>query len=158
MTKTNTCRVDEWNSEAVSFQLGEKWLSQNLLCSHKYELLFAALYKIIFLTKSCEYSCHQSIWQVFSHLIINHTWKQQTTALKGLPAIICLVQSGILWWNDVAVFSISKKNDINKKVASPKCSCWCKMSWYLPHCISSKWQSMSVTIFNPIKDAYSIWS
>ena len=126
MTKTNTCRVDEWNSEAVSFQLGDKWLSQNLLCSHKYELLFAALYKIIFLTKSCEYSCHQSIWQVFSHLIINHTWKQQTTALKGLPAIICLVQSGILWWNDVAVFSISKKNDINKKVASPKCSCWCK--------------------------------
>ena len=109
MTKTNTYRVDEWNSEAVSFQLGEKWLSQNLLCSHKYELLFAALYKIIFLTKSCEYSCHQSIWQVFSHLIINHTWKQQTTALKGLPAIIYLVQSGILWWNDVAVFFINQK-------------------------------------------------
>ena len=106
---TNTCRADEWNGEAVSFQLGEKWLPQNLLCSHKHELLFAALYKIIFLIKSCEYSCHQSIWQVFSHLIINHTWKQQTTALKGLPAIICLVQSGILWWNDVAVFSISKK-------------------------------------------------
>ena len=109
MTKTNTCRVDEWNSEAGFFQLGEKWLSQNLLCSHKYELLFAALYKIIFLTKSCEYSCHQSIWQVFSHLIINHTWKQQTTALKGLPAIIYLVQSGILWWNDVAVFFINQK-------------------------------------------------
>ena len=112
---TNTCRADEWNGEAVSFQLGEKWLPQNLLCSHKHELLFAALFKIIFLTKSCEYSCHQSIWQVFSHLIINHSWKQQTTALKGLPAIICLVQSGILWWNDVAVFFINKKNDINKK-------------------------------------------
>ena len=106
---TNTCRADEWNGEAVSFQLGEKWLPQNLLCSHKHELLFAALYKIIFLTKSCEYSCHQSIWQVFSHLIINHTWKQQTTALKGLPAIIYLVQSGILWWNDVAVFFINQK-------------------------------------------------
>ena len=52
MTKTNTCRADEWNSEAVSFQPGEKWLSQNLLCSHKYELLFAALYKIIFQTKA----------------------------------------------------------------------------------------------------------
>ena len=158
MTKTNTCRVDEWNSEAVSFQLGEKWLSQNLLCSHKYELLFAALYKIIFLTKSCEYSCHQSIWQVFSHLIINHTWKQQTTALKGLPAIICLVQSGILWWNDVAVFFITKKMASTKKWLHKNVLADANMSWYLPHCISSKWQSMSVTIFNPIKDAYSIWS
>ena len=158
MTKTNTCRVDEWNSEAVSFQLGEKWLSQNLLCSHKYELLFAALYKIIFLTKSCEYSCHQSIWQVFSHLIINHTWKQQTTALKGLPAIICLVQSGILWWNDVAVFFITKKMASTKKWLHKNVLADANTSWYLPHCISSKWQSMSVTIFNPIKDAYSIWS
>ena len=158
MTKTNTCRVDEWNSEAVSFQLGEKWLSQNLLCSHKYELLFAALYKIIFLTKSCEYSCHQSIWQVFSHLIINHTWKQQTTALKGLPAIICLVQSGILWWNDVAVFFITKKMASTKKWLHKNVLADANTSWYLPHCISSKWQSMSVTVFNPIKDAYSIWS
>ena len=158
MTKTNTCRVDEWNSEAVSFQLGEKWLSQNLLCSHKYELLFAALYKIIFLTKSCEYSCHQSIWQVFSHLIINHTWKQQTTALKGLPAIICLVQSGILWWNDVAVFFITKKMASTKKWLHKNVLADANTSWYLPHCISSKWQSMSVTVFNTIKDAYSIWS
>ena len=158
MTKTNTCRVDEWNSEAVSFQLGDKWLSQNLLCSHKYELLFAALYKIIFLTKSCEYSCHQSIWQVFSHLIINHTWKQQTTALKGLPAIICLVQSGIVWWNDVAVFFITKKMASTKKWLHKNVLADANTSWYLPHCISSKWQSMSVTVFNPIKDAYSIWS
>ena len=158
MTKTNTCRADEWNSEAVSFQPGEKWLSQNLLCSHKYELLFAALYKIIFLTKSCEYSCHQSIWQVFSHLIINHTWKQQTTALKGLPAIICLVQSGILWWNDVAVFFITKKMASTKKWLHKNVLADANTSWYLPHCISSKWQSMSVTVFNPIKDAYSIWS
>ena len=158
MTKTNTCRADEWNSVAVSFQLGEKWLPQNLLCSHKYELLFAALYKIIFLTKSCEYSCHQSIWQVFSHLIINHTWKQQTTALKGLPAIICLVQSGILWWNDVAVFFITKKMASTKKWLHKNVLADANTNWYLPHCISSKWQSMSVTIFNPIKDAYSIWS
>ena len=158
MTKTNTCRADEWYSEAVSFQPGEKWLSQNLLCSHKYELLFAALYKIIFLTKSCEYSGHQSIWQVFSHLIINHTWKQQTTALKGLPAIICLVQSGILWWNDVAVFFITKKMASTKKWLHKNVLADANTSWYLPHCISSKWQSMSVTVFNPIKDAYSIWS
>ena len=32
--------------------------------------------------------------------------KQQTAALKGLHAIICLIQTGILWWNDVAVFVV----------------------------------------------------
>ena len=50
--KTNTHGANEWNSEAVFFQPGKKWLSQNLLCGHKYELIFAALY--IFQTKILE--------------------------------------------------------------------------------------------------------
>ena len=35
--------------------------------------------------------------------------KALTTALEGLHAIICLMQTGILWWNDVAFFHQQKK-------------------------------------------------
>ena len=50
--KTNTHGANEWNGETVFFQPGKKWLSQNLLCGHKSELIFAALY--IFQTKIIE--------------------------------------------------------------------------------------------------------
>ena len=39
-------------------------------------------------------------------MIVNDSLKQQTAALKGLHAIICLIQTGILWRNDVAVFVV----------------------------------------------------
>ena len=35
--------------------------------------------------------------RIFLHLIANDTWKQQTTALEDLPAIMCLMQTGIPW-------------------------------------------------------------
>ena len=55
-------------------------------------------------------------------------------------------------------FSSTKKMASTKKWLHKNVLADANTSWYLPHCISSKWQSMSVTIFNPIKDAYSIWS
>ena len=64
-------------------------LRQNLIYSHNYELIFSTIY--IFLTKILEYSCWLFIWQLFFHLIVNDTLKQQTTALNGLHAIICLL-------------------------------------------------------------------
>ena len=94
------------------FQPGKKWLRENLIRHHKYKLIFAALY--IFQTIILEYSCRYSIWWFFFHLIVNDTLKQQTTALGSLPAIIFLMQTGILWWNGVAVFTSTKK------MASPK--------------------------------------
>ena len=79
------------------FSQKRKWLGQNLLRGHKYELIFAALY--IFQEKILEYSCRLSIWKFFFffHLIVNDTLKQQTTPLEGLPVIFCLMQTGILW-------------------------------------------------------------
>ena len=55
-------------------------------------------------------------------------------------------------------FTSTKKMASTKKWLHKNVLANANTSWYLPHCISSKWQSMSVTIFNPIKDAYSIWS
>ena len=33
--------------------------------------------------------------RMFFHLILNDNWKQQTTALEDLPAIVCLMQTDI---------------------------------------------------------------
>ena len=47
-TKTNTRRADEWNSgqffSFFFFQPEKKWPRRNLLCGHKYELIFTTLY------------------------------------------------------------------------------------------------------------------
>ena len=63
--------------------------------------------------------------RIFFHLIANDTWKQQITALEDLLAIMCLMQTGIPWWNGVAVFFI------NKKMASPKRSLLTKIQLYI---------------------------
>ena len=63
--------------------------------------------------------------RIFFHLIVNDTWKQQTTALEDLLAIMCLMQTGIPWWNGVAVFFI------NKKMASPKRSLLTKIQLHI---------------------------
>ena len=105
-TKTNTRRADEWNGGqffcCCCFQPEKKWPRENLLCSHKYELIFTTLY--IFQTTILEQSCCSSIWQFFFHLVVKDILKKQTTALEGLPAIFCLMQTGTLWWNGLAVF------------------------------------------------------
>ena len=103
-----------------TFQPEKKGLRQNLLRGRKYELIFAVLYH--FQTKILEYSCRKSIWQFFFFLllVVNDTLKQQTTALEGLPATICLMQTGILLrWNGVAIFFHQGKNWLHKNVL-----CW----------------------------------
>ena len=94
--------VKRWGS--FLFSARKECLRQNLLCSHKYELVFSTIY--IFQTKILEYRCWLFVWQLFFHLIVNDSLKQQTAALNGLHAIICLIQTGILWWNDVAFFVV----------------------------------------------------
>ena len=84
-----------------------------------YELIFSTIY--IFPTKILEYRCWLFVWQFFFHLVVNDSLKQQTAALNGLHAIICLIQTGILWWNDVAVFVVVFF--IKEKRASPKHIC-----------------------------------
>ena len=86
------------------------------------------LHSIVFQTTILEYSCCSSVWQVFFHLIVNNTLKQQTTALEGLPAIICLMQTGILWWNGEAVFFINKINGFTKTFSADANTSRC-----LPH-------------------------
>ena len=54
-TKTNTRRADKWNGETGLFLARKKLASTNDFRSHKYELIFAALF--IFQTKILEYSC-----------------------------------------------------------------------------------------------------
>ena len=81
----------ELTSETVShfFKARKEKASTSLFRNYKCELIFASLY--IFQTKIL-------ISQFFFHLVvINDTWKQQTTALEGLRTIICLMQTGILW-------------------------------------------------------------
>ena len=63
--------------------------------------------------------------RIFFHLIVNDNWKQQTTALEDLLAIMCLMQTGIPWWNGVADFFI------NKKMASPKRSLLTKIQLHI---------------------------
>ena len=116
-----------------------KQLRQNLLRSHKWELIFAAL--LIFWAKILEYSCRLSIWQFFFHLIVNDTLKQQTTALEA--AIFFLMQTCILWWNRVAVFFFffyKWKNGFTKMFSADS-----NTILYLPHSTSSIWQSVSVS-------------
>ena len=43
------------------------------------------------------------------HLIVNDILKNQTTPLDGSPVIFCLMQTGTLWRNRVAVFFINGK-------------------------------------------------
>ena len=86
------------------FIFSSKRMSSTKSPCHKYELIFSTIY--IFQTKILEYRCWLFVWQLFFHLIVNDSLKQQTAALKGLHAIICLIQTGILWWNDVAVFVV----------------------------------------------------
>ena len=70
--------------ESFVFELEKKCLRQNLLCGHKYEPIFSTIY--ILRTKILEYRCWLFVWQLFFHLIVNDTLKQQTTALNGLHA------------------------------------------------------------------------
>ena len=37
------------------------------------------------------------------HLVVNDTLKQHTITLEGVPATICFMQTGMLWWNGEAV-------------------------------------------------------
>ena len=63
------------------------------------------------------------------------------------------MQTGLLWWNGVAIFFINKKNGFTKTFSADA-----NMIWNLSHSLSSKWQSASVPTVNLIEDAYSIWS
>ena len=98
--------MKRWGS--FFFLARKERLRQNLLCSHKYGLIFGTIY--IFQTKILEYSCLLFVWQLLFHLIVNDTLKQQTTALNGLHAIICLIQTDILRWNGVPVFVVVVEN------------------------------------------------
>ena len=79
------------------------------------------LHSIIFQTTILEYNCRWPIWQFFFHLTVNDTLKQQTTALEGLPVIICLMQTRILWWNGEAVIFYQRNKWLHQNVL-----CWRK--------------------------------
>ena len=90
------------------------------------------LHFIIFQTTILEYNCRWPIWQVFFHLIVNDTLKQQTTALEGLPVIICLMQTRILWWNGEAVIFYQRNKWLHQNVL-----CWRKYELIF---VSTKWK------------------
>ena len=142
-TGSTVFRLKQTHVELISetvrqsfFQGGKKWLSQNLLRGHKYELKFTALH--IFQTKildySCLYSCYFSIFLLFDR---KRYFEAQTTVPEGLHATICLKQIGTLWWNGVAVIFINEK------------LYWRKYVLIFSHSISSKQQAVSAATVNP---------
>ena len=75
-TKTNTRRADAWNSEAVFFQPGKRWLRQNLL-----RVLYMSWYLCtLYFPKRQSLiiaACNLAIWRFFFHLIVYDTLKHQ---------------------------------------------------------------------------------
>ena len=83
---------------------------QYLLHGHKYELIFAALY--IFL------SIAAVIYLTVLLPFEGNFEAKKTNAFEGLPTMICLIQTGTLWWNSVAGFFPFFFLFINEKMAT----------------------------------------
>ena len=73
-------------------------------------------------------------------------FEAQTAALEGLHAIICLMQTGIFWWNGVAVFFIKEKNGSTKAF-----SAYANTSWYLSHFITDRRRLFHLVINNALR-------
>ena len=94
--KKKTYRVDEWNGNVVFSPPGTKLLRRNLLAVTKMSWCF--LHSNFSKRQSLSMAA-VNLFDCFLPIDRKRYFEAQTTAFEVLRAIICLMQTGIFWWN-----------------------------------------------------------
>ena len=122
LKQTRVERISETVRQSF-FQRGKKWLWQNLLRGHKYELKFTALH--IFQTKILDYRCLTlTIWRFFFYLIENDTLKHKQQHPKVYTPQFVWRKSAHTGETVWPLFSSTKKRGFTKTFSTDANTWW----------------------------------